>query len=49
MKEIDAIDTIKHIIGLNELLIDKMMDFLILLNTIKDSKTRMLKRFVKLF
>ena len=27
MKEIDAIDTIKHIIGLNELLIDKMMDF----------------------
>ena len=27
MKEIDAIDTIKHIIGLNELLIYKMMDF----------------------
>ena len=25
MKEMDAIDTIKHIIGLNELLIDKMM------------------------
>ena len=27
MKELDAIDTIKHIIGLNELLIDKMMNF----------------------
>ena len=39
MKEIDAIDTIKHIIGLNELLIDKFLgngDFLNIIKQFKD-------------